>query len=85
MNLKVREVAIAIVTHFRDAKSAPANQDALASLFEPAARAAIQAMFEPTTAMASAGRRTGPWGCYAPDGEECASEVWHAMVNAALE
>ena len=51
------------------------------------ARAAIEAMREPTKAMESAGDELDDWGCPSDpgSGNACALAHWHAMIDEALK
>lgn len=77
MSEMVNKVARAIVTHFRDSKN-PLEGESLrqaAILFEPAARAALEAIRNPTDAMLDA----------ATEGDWDPLSVWKKMIAAALQ
>ena len=52
--------------------------------YEVNARAAIEAMREPTEAMIAAGHLNDPLGCDVADAAAVYPAVWEGMINAAL-
>ena len=78
MSEMVERVAVAIGKHFHDPKSKP-NDAALAALFDLAARAAIEAMREPTDAMVAAADDS-----QATTYDGSVRSAWSAAIDAAL-
>ena len=83
---QIERVALAIAKVWRteNKKDDPESLHQAAILFEPSARAAIEAMRTPTDAMDLAGMRLLALNWDMADGR-IAPEVWEAMVNEALK
>jgi hypothetical protein len=79
---KVEEVAKAILDDLKDRSGVldGIDDDVIAEIGRDTARAAIEAMREPTEAMAEAGCKDQPWGYGIND----AMQTWRSMIDAAL-